>query len=84
MDVPPGGAFLSLSGLTNHLHLTFASQPGSVYDEQRSTNLITWTAVAMDLSAPPSGLLDYIEDPATYKTAFYRLNMRWTAPGRPE
>lgn len=75
LDVPPGGAFLNVNAVTNQLSLSFAGQPALAYDVERSPNLTAWATVATNLIAPSSGLMNYIEYPATNPAAFYRLRL---------
>ena len=73
---PPVAQVLSIHMVTNRLTVDFLGTEGYSYDIERSLNLLSWTGVQTNVPAPPGGLVQYVEFPATNGAAFYRLKLR--------
>jgi hypothetical protein len=61
--------------INSNLTVDCEEAAGYAYDLQRSTDLSTWTPCDTNLIAPPDGKINYVEEPATATTAFYRLKL---------
>jgi hypothetical protein len=69
--VVPAQNSVSLTPISGGYRLRFLGVPGTLYEIQRSTDLVEWVTLTTD-TAPPSGLLEYEDMSSPQPAAFYR------------